>query len=51
MFDDVQMNEKASQLCLKLLETAKGCLGANNRYIESTKKSLQLWLRLVNVKL
>lgn len=42
MFDDVQMNEKVTELCLRLLETAKGCLGANDRYIESTKKSLQL---------
>ncbi|OAP17928.1 hypothetical protein AXX17_AT1G44920 [Arabidopsis thaliana] len=36
------MNEKVKELCLRLLETAKGCLGANDRYIESTKKSLQL---------
>ncbi|XP_020868718.1 UPF0505 protein isoform X1 [Arabidopsis lyrata subsp. lyrata] len=36
------MNEKVTELCLRLLETAKGCLGANDRYIESTKKSLQL---------
>ncbi|XP_019090742.1 PREDICTED: UPF0505 protein-like isoform X2 [Camelina sativa] len=36
------VNEKVSQVCLRLLETAKGCLGANDRYIESTKKSLQL---------
>uniref|UniRef100_A0A1J3E3C4 UPF0505 protein n=1 Tax=Noccaea caerulescens TaxID=107243 RepID=A0A1J3E3C4_NOCCA len=36
------MNEKVSQLCLRLLETAKGCLGAKDRYIESTKKSLKL---------
>lgn len=42
VFDDVQMNEKVSQLCLRLLETAKGCLGAKDRYIESTKKSLKL---------
>ncbi|EOA39617.1 hypothetical protein CARUB_v10008246mg [Capsella rubella] len=41
-FDDVQMNEKVSQVCLRLLETAKGCLGANDRYMESTKKYLQL---------
>ncbi|ESQ30399.1 hypothetical protein EUTSA_v10011218mg [Eutrema salsugineum] len=36
------MNEKVSQLCLRLLETAEGCLGAKDRYLESTKKSLQL---------
>ncbi|XP_010500650.1 PREDICTED: UPF0505 protein-like isoform X2 [Camelina sativa] len=36
------VNEKVSQVCLRLLETAKGCLGANDRYIESTKKALQL---------
>ncbi|EOA39618.1 hypothetical protein CARUB_v10008246mg [Capsella rubella] len=36
------MNEKVSQVCLRLLETAKGCLGANDRYMESTKKYLQL---------
>ncbi|CAL9218434.1 unnamed protein product [Arabidopsis halleri] len=36
------MNEKVTELCLRLLETAKDCLGANDRYIESTKKSLQL---------
>ncbi|KFK35912.1 hypothetical protein AALP_AA4G052500 [Arabis alpina] len=39
----LNMNEKVSQLCSKLLETAKACLGANDRYLESTKKSLQLY--------
>ncbi|CAA7048419.1 unnamed protein product [Microthlaspi erraticum] len=36
------MNEKVSQLCLRLFEIARGCLGAKDRYIESTKKSLKL---------
>ncbi|KAL0803977.1 hypothetical protein Bca101_096467 [Brassica carinata] len=36
------MNEKVSQLCLRLLETAKGCLGAADRYLEATKQSLHL---------
>lgn len=36
------MNEKVSQLCLRLLETAKGCLGHTDRYLEATKQSLQL---------
>ncbi|CAN6927689.1 unnamed protein product [Brassica oleracea] len=36
------MNEKVSQLCLRLLETAKGCLGATDRYLEATKQSLHL---------
>ncbi|KAL1207085.1 hypothetical protein V5N11_004293 [Cardamine amara subsp. amara] len=34
------MNEELSQFRLKLLETAKSCLGANDRYIESTKKMI-----------
>ncbi|CAH8347235.1 unnamed protein product [Eruca vesicaria subsp. sativa] len=36
------MNEKVSQLCLRLLETAEGCLGAKDKYLEATKQSLQL---------
>ncbi|XP_056844300.1 uncharacterized protein LOC108854015 [Raphanus sativus] len=36
------MNEKVSQLCLRLLETAKVCLGEKDRYLEATKQSLQL---------
>lgn len=36
------MNEKVSQLCSRLLETAKGCLGATDRYLEATKQSLHL---------
>ncbi|KAJ0242181.1 Uncharacterized protein HA466_0206780 [Hirschfeldia incana] len=36
------MNEKVSQLCLRLLETAKDCLGAKDRYLEATKQSVQL---------
>ncbi|CAN8303023.1 unnamed protein product [Cochlearia groenlandica] len=38
------MNEKVTEICLRLLKTGQDCLGSNNnnnnRYVESTKKSL-----------